>query len=103
MPLPVLVALILTTATTEEILYKGYPIERLRELTGRVWPGVAVSFGVFVLPHLTFFGPQWLLYNGVNAVLNYALYLWRRNLWACMTMHLIGNALILIPASGIFG
>lgn len=102
-PLPVLVLLILTTATTEEVLYRGYPIERIRELTGRLWPGVAFSAILFVIPHLTFFGPQWLLYNGTNTLLIYILYVWRRNLWACMLLHLLGNALILIPAAGIAG
>lgn len=62
--LPVIVALILTTAITEEIPFLGYSIERFKELTGR-------------------------------------LYVWRGNLWACMMMHLLGNALLLIPALGL--
>lgn len=103
LPVPVLVALILTTATTEEILYRGYPVERLRELTGRTWLGVVISFVLFVAPHLAFFGPQWLVYQGVSVVLLYVLYLWRRNLVACMIMHLAGNAPILIPALGLAG
>lgn len=99
--LPVIVALILTTAITEEILFRGYSIERLRELTGQLSLAVAISFGLFVLPHVVFFGPQWLLYHGLGVVLLYVLYLWRRNLWACMMMHLLGNALLLIPALGL--
>jgi membrane protease YdiL (CAAX protease family) len=99
--LPLIVALILTTAVTEEVLYRGYSIERLAELTGRRWLAVAISFSLFVLPHLAFFGPHWILYHGLNVVLLYILYLWRRNLWACMLMHLLGNALLLIPALGL--
>lgn len=99
--LPVIVALILTTAVTEEILFRGYSIERLRELTGYLSVAVAVSFGLFVLPHVLFFGPQWLLYHGLGAVLLYVLYIWRRNLWACMILHLLGNSLLLIPALGL--
>ena len=100
LPLPVIVAIILTTATTEEILFRGYPIERLRELTGSIWLGVAISFALFVVPHVRFFGPEWLVTNGVSVVLLYILYVWRRNLWATMTMHLLGNALLLLPATG---
>ncbi|MGI6083643.1 MAG: CPBP family intramembrane glutamic endopeptidase [Limnochordia bacterium] len=103
LPLPVLIALIVTTSTTEEILFRSYPIERIRELTGSTWLAVAISMGLFVLPHIRFFGLVWLLYHGVGLVLFYVLYLWRRNLWACMLMHLLGNALLLLPATGIAG
>src|SRR5262245_30847656 len=99
LPLPVLIGLILTTASTEEILFRGYPFERLKEWTGSVWLALAISFACFVLPHVRFLGPDWLLYNGVGAVLAFALYAWRRNLWACMAMHGLGNALLLPPAT----
>ncbi|HLV82694.1 MAG TPA: CPBP family intramembrane glutamic endopeptidase [Devosia sp.] len=98
LPLPVLIAIIVTTATTEEILFRGYPIERLRVLTGHLWIGTAVSLVLFLIPHLVFFGTQWVLYQGVGLVLLYVLYLWRRSLMACMIMHLLGNSLLLIAA-----
>jgi membrane protease YdiL (CAAX protease family) len=101
LPIPTLVLLILTTATTEEILFRGYAIERLRELTGHAGIAACVSFALFVLPHVVFFGPYWLAYQGVNVVLLYVLYLWRRNLWTCMLMHFLGNAMILVPALGL--
>jgi len=53
---------------------------------------------LFLIPHLLFFGPQWLLYQGVGLLLFYVLYVWRRSLAACMVMHLLGNSLLLIPA-----
>ncbi|HRP35711.1 MAG TPA: type II CAAX endopeptidase family protein [Gammaproteobacteria bacterium] len=96
-----ILALVFTTAVTEEVLFRGYSIERLSELTGYRPLAVAVSFGLFVLPHVAFFGVQWLLYHGLGVVLLYVLYVWRRNLWACMIMHLLGNALLLIPALGL--
>lgn len=101
--LPVIVALVLTTATTEEVRFRGYPIERLEELTGRSWLAVGFSFVVFVIPHLAFFGPTWLVTNGTTVVSLYALYVWRRNLLACMVVNLIGNALLLVPALGLAG
>lgn len=54
LPLPVLIAIIATTAITEEILFRGYPIERLRVLTGHLWIGTAVSLVLFLIPHLVF-------------------------------------------------
>jgi len=101
--IPVLLAMIVTAAITEEILFRGYPIERIDELTSTVWIGPAVSFTIFLIPHLTFFGPGWLLYHGGGTVMIYALYLRRRNLVACMLLHLLVNLPILIPASGLFG
>lgn len=97
--LPILgvVALIFTAAITEEILYRGYPIERLATLTGHRWIGVVVSLALFVISHLIFFSPDWLLYQGPGTLAIYALYLWRRNLYACMLTHLLINAPILIP------
>src|SRR5690606_12268004 len=50
LPLPVLIAIILTTSITEVILFRGYPIERLRVPTGHLWIGVAISM---VLNRLT--------------------------------------------------
>lgn len=99
--LPILVFLIFTTSITEEILFRGYAVERLRELTGQMWVAVAISAALFVLPHILFFGPHWLLYQGVNVLLVYVLYVWRRNLWACMLLHFLGNAMILFPALGL--
>ncbi|WEJ35087.1 CPBP family intramembrane glutamic endopeptidase [Devosia sp. SD17-2] len=100
--IPVLLGMIITTAITEEILFRGYPIERINEMTSTTWIGLAVSFAVFLVPHLTFFGPGWLLYHGGGTVMIYALYLRRRNLVACMLLHFLVNVPILIPASGLF-
>jgi uncharacterized protein len=102
-PIPLLIALIFTTATTEDILYRAYPIERLQEVTHSAWLAVTFSFVLFVLPHIAFFGWYWLVSNGVSVVLAYLLFVWRRNLWANMLMHLLGNALILLPALGLVG
>jgi membrane protease YdiL (CAAX protease family) len=97
LPVLAVAALVVTTAVTEELLMRAYPIERLTDLTGRRWIGVLVSALIFVAPHLTFFSLDWLLYQGPGAAALYGLYLWRRNLYACMVLHLLINAPILIP------
>ncbi|MFN6947219.1 MAG: CPBP family intramembrane glutamic endopeptidase [Cytophagaceae bacterium] len=96
-PLGLVLALIITAAITEEILYRAYPIERIHELTGKRWLAVGLSFTIFILPHIQFFGPLWLIYHGGGTVIIYLLYLWRRNLYACMLLHFFINAPILIP------
>lgn len=100
LPIPILIMVIFTAAITEEILFRGYPIERLRELTGKKWLAVLISFIVFILPHITFFGLEWLLYQGIGTFLIYILYIWRKNLWACILLHFLVDAPILIPALG---
>jgi membrane protease YdiL (CAAX protease family) len=66
-----------------------------------MWLAAAISLALFVLPHVRFFGPDWLLRQGVGVVLLYLLYIWRRNLWATMLMHFLGNAPLLLPAAGV--
>ena len=64
--------LILRGAIGEEILFRGYAIERLRELTGRF--SIAGSAGVILT----------------------LLYIWRRNLWVNMIAHFVPDAIGLL-------
>ncbi len=91
------VGVIVTAAVTEEIIYRGYLLERIAKLTGALWVGALASFVLFVIPHVAFFGWTWLPTHGIGAVLIYVFYLWRRNLPATMLLHLLMNAPILIP------
>ncbi len=100
LPLPVIVAIVFTTAITEEVLFRGYPVERLGEAGGSIWIGAAASLVLFVTPHIVFFGPAWLAQQGVGVLLAYWLYVWRRNLIASMLMHFIGNAPLILLALG---
>jgi len=93
----IVIGIILTAATVEELFYRGYLIERFHQLTGRLWIGVMVSVIFFMIPHVQFFGPSWLLYHGFGAILLYVFYLWRRNLVAVMVLHMLTNLPILIP------
>lgn len=97
LPLAAVLGIIVSAAVFEEILYRGYPIERLSELTGRRWIAYAVTVPLFVSPHLVFFGPQWLWTAGVGTIAIYVLYAKTRNLPACMLLHLCVNLPILIP------
>ena len=89
-------------AITEEILYRGYPIERLRELTGNAWVGVAFSLIVFLASsHSIFWGAVASFTMVLAIILTYILYMWRRNLWACILMHFLEEcAPAFLPALG---
>lgn len=95
-PLLVL-GIVIAAAIGEEVFYRGYLIERLRELTGYLWVGALVSFAIFLVPHIQFFGLSWLLYHSMGTVMLYVLYLWKRNLVAVMFLHLLVNLPIMIP------
>jgi uncharacterized protein len=88
--------LVPTAAICEEILYRGYIIERIGSLSGSIWWGAAADYVLFVLPHLRFFGFTWLIFEGTGALLMVVLYAWRRNLPACMLLHLLSDAPILL-------
>lgn len=98
MPVLVVLALVVTTAVTEEILWRGYAVERFAALFGgRLWLGALVSAVIFAAGHVPFFGAEWLVYQAPGALALYGYYLWRRNLVGAMLLHLLGNLPILIP------
>ncbi len=95
------IMLIVTAAVTEEIVYRGFLAERLGALFGRRrWArplGAVLSLAAFVLPHIAFFGPSWLLHQLPGALAVAAIALLRQNLPAAMLLHLLINLPILIP------
>ena len=98
---PGVLVLIVTAAVTEEVVYRGFLAERLGALFGRrPWArplGAILSLVLFVLPHLVFFGPSWLVHQLPGAVAIAGIALLRRNLIAAMLLHLLINLPIVIP------
>lgn len=95
------IVLIVTAAVTEEVVYRGFLAERLGALFGRRrWArplGATLSLVLFVLPHLAFFGPSWLVHQLPGALALAGIALIRRNLVAAMLLHLLIDLPILIP------
>lgn len=93
---------IVTAAITEEILYRGYLLERLIERTGSLWLSAAISVIFFVLVHIS--GWNWQHVLGVVLPLGIiltGLYLWRRNLIFVIIVHFMINLpLVLLAAAG---
>lgn len=90
-------ALVMTVSITEEILWRGYAVERVGAWIGRV-PAALIGLAIFALGHVTFFGASWLLTNLPGAIAVYAVLLWRRNLWACMFCHAVLDLPIVLVA-----
>jgi membrane protease YdiL (CAAX protease family) len=86
------VLIVVRAAVSEEILFRGYPIERLQELTGsRALAGV-VTCTVFTVDHIGFWGWHHIFIAGLAGAVLTILYLWRRNLWVNMIAHFIVDA-----------
>jgi membrane protease YdiL (CAAX protease family) len=93
--LPVKVAVVGTAVVTEEILWRGYPIERLTELTGSVWVGAAVSGFVFLAVHLSSWGLVGAIPQAVFTLVLVGVYVWSRNVVTCILTHGVINLVMI--------
>jgi membrane protease YdiL (CAAX protease family) len=98
-PIALRIAVVITAGITEEVLFRGYPIERLNNLTGRIGLSAIIAYIVFVLLHIPFWGLGGTIQIGVWSLIVTILYVRRRNLPACMLMHILNDAyaFILLP------
>ncbi len=81
----------------EEILYRGYLIERLNRLTDKVWPGALLSLVIHTVIHIPPLGPGQTLgvVFPISAILT-GLYVWKRNLTLNITVHFLIDFLVLV-------
>lgn len=91
-PLAYRIALVTRAAVCEEILYRAYPIERLREWSGSASLAGLVSWTAFTFAHLSAWGAAQLMVAGIGGALLTILYLWRRNIWTNMVAHWIADS-----------
>lgn len=97
LPFVGLVGLLLTAVITEEVFYRGYLLERLAAVTGRFWVAGLVSFAAFVVGHIDDVGlANALSGTTLGSAAFTILYLWRRNLVACVVLHFLANSPILL-------
>jgi membrane protease YdiL (CAAX protease family) len=83
---------VVRAGVSEEVMFRGYAIERGRELTGSVGLASAVSWAVFTVAHVGPWGWGHLLIAGYGGLVLTALYLWRKNLWVNILAHVIVDA-----------
>ncbi|HEX3430783.1 MAG TPA: CPBP family intramembrane glutamic endopeptidase [Rhizomicrobium sp.] len=83
--------LVTRAAVAEELLFRGYPIERLKEWSGSTALAAVISWAAFTYAHLGTWGPAQLIVAGYGGVVLTVLYLWRRNLPANMLAHWIAD------------
>ncbi|MDR3683751.1 MAG: CPBP family intramembrane metalloprotease [Geothrix sp.] len=89
MPYWLSLLIVVRAAVSEEILFRGYAIERIQQLTGSRSIAGIVSCLVFTLDHVGFWGWHHVFIAGLAGAILTLLYLWRRNLWINMLAHFI--------------
>jgi membrane protease YdiL (CAAX protease family) len=98
MPVWFLLFAAITGGVVEELLYRGYAIERLAALTGNYgWAGL-ISTTVFALLHLPMWGWGPVATFFVSGGLLALFYIWTQDLVACMIGHTITDAVGFITA-----
>jgi uncharacterized protein len=80
---------LIANGIAEEVGFRGYAIERIEKLTDSTSIGALLPFVVNVLMHAPVWGFYGMLAKAPILLLLVALYLWRRNLPACVLVHLL--------------
>jgi membrane protease YdiL (CAAX protease family) len=75
----------------EEIIYRGYLIERIAALTGSVWLAFLLSAVAFTLVHLASWAPSQLIVVAFGAAILGLLYVWKRDLILVMIAHFLAD------------
>jgi membrane protease YdiL (CAAX protease family) len=78
-----------TTGVVEELLYRGYPIERLLDATERPLVAGGLTWGVFTLAHATYWPLGNLVQVAAVAAVLTAVYLRRRTLVPVVGAHVL--------------
>lgn len=80
---------VIRAAIAEEVLFRGFGIERGRELFGSMRIASTLSWVVFTLEHVSTWGWAHILIAGFGGLVLTLLYVWRRNLWINIIAHSI--------------
>ena len=88
-----LFGLFLTGTFLEEVFYRGYLIERMTVLTRHRWVAAFVSWLLFTLVHLKFFGLGPTIDTSVISAALVLLYVKEKSIWPCIVVHGINDLL----------
>lgn len=89
LPVWYLVLAVVIGGVAEEILYRGYAVERIATLTGSLWLAGAIPVVVFAVAHVPMWGWGPALTTLASGAILAAFYLWQRDLAACIVAHVV--------------
>lgn len=98
-PLWLMLLISLVNGIFEELLARGFAIERLSEVTHSTFIGATIAFALNLAVHLPYRGwrPTVVLIPGLGVFL--ALYLWRRSVIPCAIGHILNDAFPFVVAA----
>jgi uncharacterized protein len=88
-PLWLQTATMVRAGIVEEIVFRGYAIERIQFLTGSKWVAAVVSAAIFIAVHIGSWGYAQLIVVSFGAAILTFLYLLRRDLASTMLAHFL--------------
>ncbi|PFH10237.1 CAAX prenyl protease-like protein [Collimonas sp. PA-H2] len=83
---------VVRAAASEEMLFRGYAIERIQELTKSKMAAAIITCIVFTLAHVGPWGWSHILVAGFGGIAFTLLYLWKRNLCLNVIAHFMVDA-----------
>lgn len=86
------VQMVLRAAFTEEILFRGYLIEKVRQIFKSTALAVVVSVAAFTYAHLGGWGPVQLIAVSGGGLVFALLYVWKKDLPSNMLAHFLADA-----------
>lgn len=84
---------------TEEIIFRTFPIERLKEWTGSIGIAAVLSILLFAGLHMPFWELGGAIQIGVGTIIWTLIYIKTRSLWTMIIMHVINDlfAFVMLP------
>lgn len=98
LPLAMRAVMVVTSGFAEELLFIGYPISRLLEITRSRWISALIPILAFTALHIPGRTPADLVNVAFAAALFSGLFLWRRSLWTNIVAHTVVDVAPLIIA-----
>lgn len=80
---------VIRAAVGEEVLFRGYGLERLNEILKNLKLAAFISWLIFTLEHLNAWSVNHLLIAGFGGLILTVFYLWKRNLWLNIITHFL--------------
>ena len=88
---------------SEEIAARGFAIDRLRIVTGRLGLAAAVALALDLAEHIPYWGWRYAIEIAPMQLLFVLMYLWRKDIMACIIGHFLTDALPFLTPLAIAG
>jgi membrane protease YdiL (CAAX protease family) len=98
-PLWYLAIAVLVGTVSEEVLYRGYAVERIAGLTGNYWTAGTISVLIFGLAHVPMWGWGPALTTIVSGTIFTLFFVWRKDLTANIIAHFVTDfvGIVIVP------